>query len=300
MRSSLSAASVKIYSKAWDEYRLFHLNQYGTIAKFPVSTEEILTFIAHLDLQKLAKATVRTYISAIGYPHRLTGAKDPTLSGGVRKVLDAAGSLATVIPKKLPITLDILEMVVRAASVLFSPYKATLMQALFSTAFHLCTRIGELTVSNGKTQHVLSRDQITFIHSQGSVSYQVLFKTFKHSKKGQTSSRNVLPTQSLTCPIRLLQAYISLRPAHLPNTAPLFAWSSGSSVKSQEVGKALGLCLKASGLDPASFSTHGFRLGSATEAAKKGASDAEIRMLGRWSSSAFLTYIRPQVFAFQY
>ena len=46
------------------------------------------------------------------------------------------------------------------------------------------------------------------------------------------------------------------------------------------------------GLPYMSFAGHSFRIGTATAAAKAGIEDSTIQMLGRWSSSAFLVYIR--------
>jgi site-specific recombinase XerD len=43
---------------------------------------------------------------------------------------------------------------------------------------------------------------------------------------------------------------------------------------------------------PGNLSSHSFRIGAATSAALAGVPDNLIQTLGRWSSSAYLTYIR--------
>jgi len=50
--------------------------------------------------------------------------------------------------------------------------------------------------------------------------------------------------------------------------------------------------LKAVGLPEDNFAGHSFRIGAATAAASVGIEDSVIRTMGRWSSSAFLVYIR--------
>ena len=49
--------------------------------------------------------------------------------------------------------------------------------------------------------------------------------------------------------------------------------------------------LTAAGLDQAAFAGHSFCIGVATAAAQAGVSDSVIQMLGRWNSTAFLSYI---------
>jgi hypothetical protein len=300
MQSALSQATVKIYRKAWEEYASFHVHQYHRGPKFPVTQEKVMMFVAHLDLKKFARSTVRTYVSAIAYPHKVANEQDPTTGGAVKKILDKAGSLAVQRPSKKAIVKDLLHQLLQATTRVFSPYKATLMKAVFSAAFHLCARIGELVSSNGNTQHVLTRSQIKVIRRLGNlVEYQVTFKSFKHSKD-RICARNVLASQERYCPVRLMANYLAIRPSNVQPSRPIFVWATGKGLTSSEVSKALRETLVAVGQDPKEFSAHGFRLGGATEAAQQGASDAELRMLGRWSSSAFLTYVRPQVISFKY
>ena len=50
--------------------------------------------------------------------------------------------------------------------------------------------------------------------------------------------------------------------------------------------------LETAGYPSAQFAGHSFWIGSATSAAHVGLEDSSIQALGRWSSAAFLVYIR--------
>ncbi len=74
----------------------------------------------------------------------------------------------------------------------------------------------------------------------------------------------------------------------------MFVWNNIRPVMARQVAKAIKDVLELLGEASTGYSTHSFRIGRATEEAVKGASDAQIRDLGRWKSSAFLSYIRPE------
>lgn len=57
----------------------------------------------------------------------------------------------------------------------------------------------------------------------------------------------------------------------------------------------LHICLKYAGLQHLKFTTHSLRIGAATKAAKMGFDEAIIKRLGRWESSRFNLYVRPNL-----
>ena len=95
-----------MYRRAWSLFYQFH----GSIlpnnsSSFPVSPSILALFIAYLYDKHYALSTVNTYVSAIGYSHKLAGAEDPQrslfyrcLKGTRRKV---SGSIADSLSRYL-------------------------------------------------------------------------------------------------------------------------------------------------------------------------------------------------------
>ena len=73
---------------------------------------------------------------------------------------------------------------------------------------------------------------------------------------------------------------------------PFFKFGNGQALTKSQFTHHVRLALQAVGLPYQSFAGHSFRIGAATTAARAGIEDSTIRTLGRWSSSAFLAYIR--------
>lgn len=92
-----------------------------------------------------------------------------------------------------------------------------------------------------------------------------------------------------TCPVSALLAYLALRPS---TPGPLFLFQDGSCLSRQRLVTHLREALVAAGVDTAGYSGHSFRIGAASTAARAGLSEPLVKMLGRWKSSAYLTYVR--------
>ncbi len=91
------------------------------------------------------------------------------------------------------------------------------------------------------------------------------------------------------CPVSAVLAYMMIRG---DQAGPFFKFGDKKPLTKSRFTAKIREALQAIGLPYQEFAGHSFRIGAATAAARAGIEDSTIRMLGRWSSSAFLTYIR--------
>lgn len=81
IQSSLQPSSIPTYKRAWKLFYQFIDNVLpGTPATIPISPANLALFIAYLYKKQYACSTVNTYVSALGYSHKLSGFVDPTKS----------------------------------------------------------------------------------------------------------------------------------------------------------------------------------------------------------------------------
>ena len=91
------------------------------------------------------------------------------------------------------------------------------------------------------------------------------------------------------CPVQATLSYVALRGSR---PGPFFCHSDGAILTKLHFVTGIRAALQAIGLPAEQFAGHSFRIGAATTAAQAGIEDSVIQSLGRWSSSAFLAYIR--------
>lgn len=89
------------------------------------------------------------------------------------------------------------------------------------------------------------------------------------------------------CAISSLLPYLTLRG---DASGPLFLFRDGRPLSRPLLTSWLHGILSAAGIQ-GNFSSHSFRIGAATVAARNGIPDHQIQALGRWTSSAYLLYI---------
>ena len=93
------------------------------------------------------------------------------------------------------------------------------------------------------------------------------------------------------CAVCLISTYLRYYPGH--PSRPLFIYSNGSPLTYPKLLVFIKTVAVRLGLNPGCYSPHSLRSGSATDAATLGASSHYIQALGRWRSSAYMTYLRP-------
>ena len=130
------------------------------------------------------------------------------------------------------------------------------------------------------------------VMSWGNVSHsqpKYLVLLLRHSKTdmfGTGVSLYMGTTGCNLCPVAVVLSYLAARPS---TPGPLFFHQDGRALSHPGLVRAV---RTSAGVDTSRYSGHSFRIGAATTAAQAGLQDSLIQTLGRWRSSAFLSYVR--------
>lgn len=294
-QAALAPSTLNTYRQAWNIFESFSRETLGQVSKLPLSVTTISLFIAYLFKKQFAPSTISTYLSALGYVHKMLSISDNTRSFLVDKLVTGTYRLSQTLDTRLPITIPILNSMLTALpSLIISPYEQCLFKAMFLFAFSTFARIGELVaVKNIPLDHIVQLSDVSLSSVHGEVKeVTVSFRKFKHNiKEGAKtitfSDSNVGTKDS---PISSLVSFLHLRPK---SPGPLFCLTNGQPLTRSYFDKILHKCFDYCQLDSSKYKGHSFRIGAATAAADRGWSDAKIREMGRWKSNAFKKYIRP-------
>ena len=241
-------------------------------------------FVVHLIRKQSHPNSIAPILSGLAYFHKIRNFPDPFQSFVIKQLLQAGRKISISSPvKRKPISEDLLLSLVDSMFGLgLPPYDFSLFSTMFLFAFYFGLRISEFTSS----RHNLSFTDV----SVSDESVTITFHSFKHSK--QPSLPHILkPTNLRYCPWQSARTYISKRPAiHGP-----FFISAGQPVSPKTFSSLLKRLIHLCNKQDDYYSPHSFRIGAATHWFKKGLSEERIRFLGRWSSNAFLSYIRAEI-----
>ena len=118
---------------------------------------------------------------------------------------------------------------------------------------------------------------------------RVVLRRSKTDQFGRGVAVWIGETRDEVCPVRAVMEYTARRGTA---AGPFFRLENGIPLtKSRFVQKVRDVLTQA-GISQTGYSGHSFRIGAASAAAEAGLEDSVIQALGRWSSSAFLWYIR--------
>ena len=284
LQRSLSPSTWTQYGRVWSTFEEFNKKIMDVLSVLPVLPFHIILFLTSLHQKDLSSSTIRSAGSAMAFLHKLHGLPDPMEAFIVRKFLQGLSNMSTSQDIRLPITRGILNRLIRSLSVMgFSLYKVLMLRALYLTLFHGFLRIGEATSKTSSSSPIQYKD-LTFSSSEA----VIILHQFKHSKEPHRVGLSSALEEEL-CPVRTLQQFCVIRGSH---PGPLFASPGGCLYTCGSARDDLRSVLSFCGLDTARYKSHSFRIGAASDAALRGFSDAQIRLMGRWRSDAFRQYIR--------
>lgn len=290
--AGVSPNTMRTYRSALSRFLAF-CRQSG-LTPFPLTQVNLCRFVAYLYNTHLAPSSVRLYLSALRFFHINLLGTDPSLPDMARLHYTVRGlsrlQPASNRPTRLPITLDILETLFRVWSAESPTYDRVMLWAACSLGFFAFLRAGEFTVTSGTPhQTVLAPSDIQVDSTSNPTYLTVNLRTSKTDPFGQGCTLYIGKTDSRTCPVTAILAYLSLRSSA---AGPLFIHEDGTPLLRSELVSAVRSALTSAGLEVSRFTGHSFRIGAATSAALAGLPDSLIQTLGRWKSSSFLRYIR--------
>lgn len=296
----LAASSLKSYGTASRRYLQF-CDCWGVQQPLPLNEELLCQFVAALGMEGLKHSTIKCYLSGVRYLQIAKGFNDPfggaasvhphldyVMRGIKRHQAEKGGK----VKPRLPITPAILDRLQDRLCNRGS-HDDLMIWAAACTGFFGFLRAGEFLCPSPQeydpTVHLSLADVALDNHSNPSI-VRIQIKQSKTDPFRAGVDVFLGRSDAKICPVMALSSYLARRG---PQPGPLFIHSgSGTPLSRASLVAALRQAVADLGLNPNDFSGHSRRIGAATTAASRGIEDSLIQVLGRWSSSAYLQYVK--------
>ena len=293
MRSGLAKSTLKMYDSAWSYYTSFCATFSAEV--LPVNISIICAFLVHcFESRKMQPSSIKGLVAGIQFHLRCLDPSTISLLGNpsVRLLLNG---LKKEKPQgndiRLPFTPTLLKkLITYLRGGCFGQYTDLLLETVFLTAFYGFLRGGEFTTRTGSFDP--SHDLTIADVSINPHHFSLLLKHSKTDRDRKGSSVIISESNSAFCPLSSMTQYMKSRP-RASNQEPLFATEEGNPMSRAWFASRLRLLCQTCGLPPERYTPHSFRIGAATTAATV-APVATLKAMGRWSSSAYQRYLRPE------
>ncbi|XP_073246070.1 uncharacterized protein [Porites lutea] len=295
---SIASSTRRTYSSGerhFIRFCLFHKLISPQTPFLPTSESTLIHFVTHLS-NTVSYGTIKVYLAAVKNLHVEFGcpldfSSMPFLYKTLRGIKSSLGIAKRA---RFPITISILRQIYAK----LKPFQSldtdsSMLWAAFTLAFFGFLRSSEFTY-NGKfnIQSHLTRSDVHFYPNiVQPVSFEVVIKKSKTDPFRETAKLTIAKSNSTVCAVTALRDYL-LQTNPSGATQPLFQFSDGRHLTRSSLTNNLRALLKVCGLDSTCYASHSFRIGAATTAGAAGLPDWLIKVLGRWKSDAYQSYIR--------
>lgn len=273
----------------------------------PLDQEKILIFVTWLLARKLTAKTINAYLSGLRQVHLAQGIPIPILRPSlIQQLLTGATNMDHIRsrlkqkPVRLPVTptsMKLFKLDLKESSM--TREMKRLVWSIATLCFNGAFRIHELLSRNSRQFDpnftLLGRDvKLKSIKIQGQkVSIlQVKLKSPKTDRVGVDTIVDVYESGGPLCPLRAFSRWRTVT-THKNKNFPLFTDDQGLPF----TGKRFNAILKDSlgkylDYNKGRITSHSFRAGIASLLGVIGFSEEEIQAVGRWSSRAYLDYLK--------
>ncbi|XP_048125145.1 uncharacterized protein LOC125311293 [Alosa alosa] len=291
---ALAPRTMQSYWTAWSCFKQFQAKHSLPFPSFDAVTISSFITYAHTSLG-IKVSSIRVYLAGIHLVYKLLhGSECPSFSDTRIGLLIKGIRRQQPVPQdsRLPITSSILATCLATLRKGFiSPHSDFTISVMFILAFFGLLRCSKFTCPSS----LFIPDVHTCIADLEQLDQDTIRFTIKQSKTDQFRKGHsifIFNSASDLQPLQYLSHYISYRSAQALSTSPLFVSDEGLPITRHRFQTLLKNILVKSGFPADRYSAHSFRIGAATTAALIGLSEQQIKILGRWSSDAYQSYIR--------
>jgi len=293
LSEGLALSTRKTYASAKNKFINFCL-QLGKVHPngSPCPAEEwTLCLFATSLAESVRHSTIKVYLSAVRSLHIEQGLPDPLLNclqlqRVVRGIKRTQGCSSY---QRLPITDEIMMVICRSLDLGLPDH--CMFWAACTLAYFGFLRSAEFTVPNlasfSQAIHLEPKDVAVDSLTSPS-SMRITIKASKTDPFRKGCCIHIGLGKYPMCAVQAMMTYLSSRGN---GPGPLFLLSDGQPLTRTLLTSQLRQILDAAGI-PGNYSSHSFRIGAATVAARNGIPDHLIQTLGRWKSNAYQLYIR--------
>lgn len=238
---------------------------------------------------------MKSYLAAVRYLQISMGLGNPRINEMPRleylmKGVKRASPGGT--RRRLPITPEILAELRKHWLKPPAGRDAKMLWATACLCFFGFLRLGEAVAPSQRSYdascHLCFGDVL--VDSRSAPSFlQVRIKASKTDPFRQGCTIYIGTTKASICPVGAVLSFMVVRGSA---PGPLFTLASGQFLTRERMVAELRAALRARGIRADDYAGHSFRIGAATTAARQGIQDSLFKTLGRWESTAYMTYVR--------
>lgn len=285
--ASVTPATWRGHGKAWGEWLVLagsHILWSDPTFLLGVS----LRYLLQLRDQGVSATVAQRRLSGVRFHLLLRGSEDVTKAFVIRQALKGWRKERMATECRRPVSYELLVRFVHVLPALcLSPFEVSLFKASFCLEFFGALRVSELVAPAKHKVGGLSRDDVVLVQD----AVRVRIRRSKTDLFGRGEWLMLNKVADVLCPVSVVSEYLSWG-----ISAPSFlAHSTGVPLSRFKFSSMFHKCLGALGVDKKDFGTHSFRIGAATEAARAGLWDGDIRRIGRWRSTCYASYVRPDL-----
>ena len=263
---------------------------------FPVSSELLCLWVTH-NAHTLAHGSIRSYLHGIGTMHTLYGHPNPVEDAGLVwrayrgvKRLQQGEAKET---SRLPITVELLLQLERWQDV--DTTDGRMIRAAMWLGTCGLLRSGEFTVKD-KHSVLVHRHQLTFHDEEGALrhvsSSKVAYMQLKLARtKTEQFGAGATIVISHSRAVLAMSSYLTTTPDVSSREALLRTQQGRPLTYSFLMERVRALMLSAGVEELHRYKGHSFRRGGATSLHLAGLPDSVIKVMGRWRSFTFATYV---------